>query len=146
MTPRGSHASRTSLGRRTLVVDNGAYTIKAGFVTETPHTDGDCTAIPNCLAKPSRNQILVGSDLDDWTDFAEMTFRRPVQKGNLVSWEAEKLIWDHEFFSKTAKLHVGPVAKNSGSCLLRTFPVRSFRDQHSVHGIFQLCLFSSIKL
>ena len=106
MAPRGHKTAKPSLPGKTLVVDNGAYSIKAGFVTEAPNVEQDCHTIANCLGKTARNQVLVGSEVDGWSDFAEMTFRRPIQKGNLVSWEAEKQIWDHEFFDSGALLHV----------------------------------------
>lgn len=35
-------------------------------------------------------------------------FRRPVEKGYLVNWEAEKEIWEHEFFEDKAQLHCDP--------------------------------------
>src|SRR5580700_6701846 len=81
---------------RTLVVDNGAYTIKAGFSssssTEAPHV------IPNCMARDRDRKVYIGSQLGKCKDFGDITFRRPVEKGYLVNWEAEKEIWEHEFF------------------------------------------------
>ena len=115
MAPKGNKTSKQTLPGKTLVIDNGAYTIKAGFVTEQPDADRDCLEIPNCLAKTARNQVLTGSELLNWTDFAETTFRRPLQKGSLVSWEAEKQIWDHEFLDPDSKLHVGHTASRVGS-------------------------------
>lgn len=31
-----------------------------------------------------------------------MSFRRPVEKGYLVNWEAQKEVWDHTFLSDSA--------------------------------------------
>ncbi len=91
----------------TLVLDNGADTIKAGFVTgekadETPRV------IPNCLARDRHNKIYVGSELEKCKDFSEIAFRRPVEKGYIVNWEAQKEIWDREFFDDKAPQHCNP--------------------------------------
>jgi actin-related protein 6 len=100
MAPRKSKPSRPPPPSKTLVLDNGAYTIKAGFVTD------DATEqpriIPNCIARDAGRQIYVGSELDRCKDFGEMAFRRPVEKGFVVNWEAEKEIWEREFFDETA--------------------------------------------
>jgi actin-related protein 6 len=92
--------------QRTLVVDNGAYTIKAGFssstATDKPHT------IPNSLARDRDRKVYIGSELEKCTDFGDIAFRRPVEKGYLVNWEAEKEIWEHEFFDQKAALHCDP--------------------------------------
>ena len=88
------------------MVDNGTHTIKAGFASDSPEVENDCHVIPNCLAKSSNNKVWVGAQLENCTDFAEMTFRRPIQKGNLVNWESEREIWDQSFLDKGAKLHV----------------------------------------
>jgi actin-related protein 6 len=104
--PRHSKAHEKALGKQTLVIDNGAYTIKAGFVTDSPDTETDCQVIPNCIAKGHGSKTWIGAQLDACTDFAEMSFRRPVQKGYLVNWEAEKAIWDKSFFENGAKLQV----------------------------------------
>jgi len=95
---------------KTLVVDNGAYTIKAGF--SSPDTPNDPPSlpsiIPNCLARDRDKKIYIGSQLSACKDFGEIVFRRPVEKGYLVNWEAEKEIWEHEFFDAKAKLHCDP--------------------------------------
>lgn len=98
--------------------------MKAGFATSTPHQQSsslaslasssssspphlrvdDCQIIPNCLAKDRGKHIWVGSQLEKCNDFGEIAFRRPVEKGFLVNWEAEKAIWDNTFFEKNAKL------------------------------------------
>ena len=104
--PRQSKAVQQVLPEQTLVVDNGAYTIKAGFVTSSPDPETDCHIIPNCLAKSRDNRVWIGSQLGNCTDYGDMVFRRPVQKGFLVNWEAEKEIWEKSFLDKAAKLKV----------------------------------------
>lgn len=105
----------------TLVVDNGAYTIKAGFVTKNPSYN-DCYLIPNCIARSRDRRPLVGTQLESCRDFGGMAFRRPVEKvmdalpsggpatdtpqGYLVNWEAQKEIWDRTFLDADSPLHV----------------------------------------
>lgn len=92
---------------RTLVVDNGSYTIKAGFAIQNA-VPGDCSQVPNCLARARDKRVLVGQQLDSCQDFGSMSFRRPVEKGYLVNWEAEKEIWDRTFLDSDSKLQCDP--------------------------------------
>lgn len=103
--PRLSKTAQQAFPKQTLVVDNGAYTIKAGFADENAKAD-DCQLIPNCIARDRGRKVWIGSQLDRCTDFGEVQFRRPVEKGFLVSWEAERAIWDNSFFDQGAKLKV----------------------------------------
>lgn len=64
--------------------------------------------IPNCIARDRTRKTYVGSDLTKCRDFGEISFRRPVDKGYVVNWEAQKEIWDHEFFAKDAPLKCEP--------------------------------------
>ncbi|KAH6842620.1 actin family [Chaetomium sp. MPI-CAGE-AT-0009] len=103
---RKSRATGPPAPSTTLVLDNGADTIKAGFVT------GDKTdaprVIPNCLARDRHKKTYVGSELEKCRDFGEIAFRRPVEKGFVVSWEAQKEIWDREFFDDKAPQRCDP--------------------------------------
>jgi actin-related protein 6 len=106
-----NHASKKSSGTdrplQTLVVDNGAYTIKAGF--SSPDTEAPTPSIiPNCLARDHNKKVYTGSELNKCKDFSEIVFRRPVEKGYLVNWEAEKEIWEHEFFNPKGNLYCDP--------------------------------------
>ncbi|TVY89367.1 Actin-related protein [Lachnellula willkommii] len=111
MAPAPAHRQTKSSGPappdRTLIIDNGAYTLKAGFsspATETPTP----SIIPNCMARDREKKVYVGSQLSKCRDFGEIVFRRPVDKGYLVNWEAQKEIWEHEFFEDKAPLHCDP--------------------------------------
>jgi actin-related protein 6 len=100
MPPKGSRKSAVGAPNKTLVLDNGAYTIKAGVVpsASVDLTYDDCSVIPNCIARSTRDKCTyVGSDLDACKDFGELAFRRPVEKGFIVNWEAQKAIWEHDF-------------------------------------------------
>lgn len=92
---------------QTLVVDNGSYTIKAGFASPTATYD-DCYLVPNCIARSRDRRVLVGAQLETCREFGGMAFRRPVEKGYLVNWEAEKEIWDMTFLDKESPLAVSP--------------------------------------
>lgn len=103
--PRHSKVHEQILPGQTLVLDNGAYTMKAGFASPLPNVS-ECIEIPNCIAKDREKTVYIGADLDKAREFGEIIYRRPVEKGYLVSWEAEKEIWDHSFFGKSARLQV----------------------------------------
>lgn len=64
---------------QTLVIDNGAYTIKAGFATPNTGVE-DCVVVPNCIARGRDRKIYVGRELDGCKDFGGMSFRRPVER------------------------------------------------------------------
>lgn len=127
MAPTSRRAAAKPTGppppARTLIIDNGAYTMKAGFSSpsssDAPGADSENSnssldvemkpsVIPNCLARDREKKVYIGSQLSKCRDFGEIVFRRPVDKGYLVNWEAEKEIWEHEFFDKKAPLHCDP--------------------------------------
>ena len=81
--------------------------MKAGFSAPSTAT-AQPRIIPNCLARDREKNVYIGSQLDKCTDFGEIVFRRPVEKGYLVNWEAEKEIWEHEFFDTKAPLRCDP--------------------------------------
>ncbi len=92
---------------RTLVLDNGGYTVKAGFVADGK-PDDEPRIVPNCLGRDRQRKTYVASDLEKCKDFGEMAFRRPVEKGYIVNWEAQKEIWEHEFFDAKAPQKCDP--------------------------------------
>lgn len=111
MAPRGSKKAAASAPSKTLVLDNGAYTLKAGLVpaiSADPSYD-DCHTLPNCIARSTRDKrTYVSSELGRCKDFGELAFRRPVEKGFIVNWEAQKAIWEHEFMGDAVEgLRVG---------------------------------------
>lgn len=105
----GGRKSKVAVPARpatTLVVDNGAYTIKAGLVHGAAIADPHI--VPNCIARDRSRRLYVASDLDRCRDYGEVQFRRPVEKGYVVNWEAQKEIWDHEFIDDKAPLKCDP--------------------------------------
>ncbi|KAM5497269.1 Actin-related protein 6 [Microsporum canis] len=94
------------LPERTFIIDNGGYTIKAGYSSPSSSDPLEsCLVVPNALAKTRDNQIYTGLELETHiSDWNEVSFRRPVEKGYLVNWEAQREIWEHTFFDeKTAR-------------------------------------------
>ncbi|KOS19964.1 Actin-related protein 6 [Escovopsis weberi] len=91
---------------KTLVLDNGAWTLKAGFVLDG-HISEPRT-IPNCIARDRSRKVYVGAELSQCKDYSEIQFRRPVEKGFLVNWEAQKEIWDRELLDAKTGLGCDP--------------------------------------
>lgn len=91
----------------TLVIDNGAYTLKAGIVCDGKI--GEPQVIPNCIARDNTRKVYVASELGQCCDFQDLQFRRPVEKGFIVNWEAQREIWDREFFDNNAAIRCDPV-------------------------------------
>ncbi|KAI6776032.1 hypothetical protein HG530_002790 [Fusarium avenaceum] len=84
----------------TLVLDNGAATIKAGLVRDGKIDEP--RIIPNVIARDRARKVYVASELEKCRDFGEIQFRRPMEKGSIVNWEAQKEIWDRELFENKA--------------------------------------------
>jgi actin-related protein 6 len=101
-----------TLSPKTLILDNGAHTIKAGYsvpdnnndnATTTTSPSPTCRIIPNTIARSQRDKrTYIASELHDCVDFGELAFKRPVEKGYVVSWECQKAIWENEFFFEPA--------------------------------------------
>lgn len=104
----GGHGDR--LGKRTLVFDNGAHSIKAGFsVAGSEPKVQDCHAVANCIARSQRDKLTyIGQELDDCRDFGELQIRRAVEKGYVVSWEAEKTIWERTLLHPQSPFRCDP--------------------------------------
>lgn len=108
----GNSAERVAA--RTLIFDNGAHTIKAGFCTsQTEPTLEDCHLVANCIARSHRDKLTyIGAELDDCGDFGELQIRRPVERGYVVNWESEKAIWERTIFNHQSALECEPRSTN----------------------------------
>jgi actin-related protein 6 len=119
MPPKSSKKSSIVTPNKTLVLDNGAYTLKAGLVAAGAEpTYDDCTVVPNCIARSTRDKrTYIASELDSCKDFGELAFRWPVEKGFIVNWEAEKAIWERELMDAAATegLRVGTQAQKASA-------------------------------
>lgn len=104
---KGAGKESQLLPSNTFVLDNGAYSIKAGFSPAPLSSDEDvlkrCQEIPNSLARTRDKRIYTASQQANISQWSEVTFRRPIERGQLVNWEAERDIWSYSFFDeKTA--------------------------------------------
>ena len=107
MAPRSSKASARAaptLPSKTFVLDNGGYSIKAGFAPTKSLSDGEilshCHSVPNALVRTRDKKTYVGARSDEIAQWSEALFRRPTENGQIVSWEAQKEIWDQSFFDE----------------------------------------------
>lgn len=102
VTPAKSVPVSRHLPDKTFVIDNGAYMIKAGYASDLSPEESvsACTSIPNTLVKTRDNKIVIGTQLSTVTDWNEAMFRRPLEKGYVSNWEAEREIWDQSFFDE----------------------------------------------
>ncbi|KAI0372330.1 actin-like protein Arp6 [Pilatotrama ljubarskyi] len=83
---------------KTVVLDNGASTIKAGILGV--HDDKPLV-IPNSVVRSKGdNATYVGHELAKCRDFTSLRFRLPFEKGFLVDWDAQKAVWDGLFSSE----------------------------------------------
>uniref|UniRef100_A0A914EFT4 Actin-related protein 6 n=1 Tax=Acrobeloides nanus TaxID=290746 RepID=A0A914EFT4_9BILA len=79
---------------KTLVVDNGASTIKAGYSSEE-----EPSFIPNSVFKSKfeRKRVFVADELKDCIDKTSLYYLLPFEKGYLVNWDIEHQVWDRLF-------------------------------------------------
>ncbi|CAN6666080.1 actin-like protein Arp6p [Trichomonascus vanleenenianus] len=84
-----------------LVVDNGAYNIKAGYAE-----DAESLVIePNAITRSAGDKkVFVGSEIESCRDITGLQFRRPHEKGMLANWECQKVIWDRLFYGLSTDL------------------------------------------
>jgi actin-related protein 6 len=109
--PRAAKAGSAppALPRQTFVVDNGGFSLKAGFAPQGDESDETplpkCHIVPNTLVRTRDRKTYVGAQAEtDVSQWSEAIFRRPVEHGQIVSWEAQKEIWDQSMFDgKTAQ-------------------------------------------
>ncbi|KAF9924112.1 Actin- protein 6 [Linnemannia zychae] len=85
------------MATRTLVVDNGAATIKFGFADEnTPYK----TFANNITRSKAERKTFVGDQLETCKDYSGLYYRLPFEKGLLTNWDVEKQVWDRLFNGK----------------------------------------------
>ncbi|KAL2423463.1 Actin-like protein arp6 [Exophiala dermatitidis] len=130
--PRGSRASARSvpaLPSTTFVLDNGGYSIKAGFAPSEAAADTEaltkCRTVSNTLVRTRDKKIYVGAQTEEITHWSEALFRRPVENGQVVSWEAQKEIWDQSFFDERTATKDVFVADPANTTLIFTEPLNT---------------------
>lgn len=77
-----------------LVIDNGSYSVKIGY-----GGDESPVHIPNCVARTKDKKFFIGDQIHTLRDVSQLQFKRPIEKGQLTSWNLEKKIWDQGFSS-----------------------------------------------
>ncbi|KAK3886040.1 hypothetical protein Pcinc_009787 [Petrolisthes cinctipes] len=77
-----------------FILDNGAYTIKAGFSNHN-----EPRVMPNAVmkAKSERRRPFIADQVDDCRDASGLFYILPFQKGYLVNWDIQKTVWDYMF-------------------------------------------------
>ncbi|OBA14057.1 Actin/actin-like protein [Metschnikowia bicuspidata var. bicuspidata NRRL YB-4993] len=74
-----------------LVLDNGAYQIKAGFADH-----GLPLAVDNTLAKARDGIVYIGNEYRAHANLhLGISFKRPHDQGHLTLWETQKPVWDY---------------------------------------------------
>ncbi|SCU90348.1 LADA_0F03444g1_1 [Lachancea dasiensis] len=77
-----------------LVVDNGSYEIKFG-----PASVGEPYRALNSIAKDKYGNFHLSNQVRTLKDISSVSFKRPHELGQLVSWELETQIWDYCFYN-----------------------------------------------
>lgn len=75
----------------TLIIDNGAYTLKTGWSEDF---SSNVKVIPNCVSKvkSERRRPFIGDQLDDCKDYSGLFYILPAQKGYIVNWDVQKQV------------------------------------------------------
>ena len=78
----------------TLVLDNGGYSLKVGYSSQSAPR-----VFPNCImkAKSEKRRAFIGDQIDDCRDLSSLFYLLPFQKGYLVNWDHQKTVWDYVF-------------------------------------------------
>ncbi|KAJ2554497.1 Actin- protein 6 [Coemansia sp. RSA 1933] len=81
---------------RTLVLDNGSHTIKGGYAGEEDGGADQPRVIPNTVTRTRRTRRVCVADLAEAgaADLSGLYYRSPFERGYLVHWDAELVIWD----------------------------------------------------
>ncbi|KAI8591861.1 actr6 protein [Geranomyces variabilis] len=75
---------------KTLVLDNGAYNIKAGYV-------GHADCVRNCSIRGKVGGVLHADQVDPTGDLSGVTPRLPFERGYVVNWQLQRDIWNRLF-------------------------------------------------
>ncbi|CAA7262815.1 unnamed protein product [Cyclocybe aegerita] len=85
----------------TIVLDNGAYSVKAGVVGQ--HQDP--LIIPNAIVRSKGDKkTYFGHELAQCRDYSSLHFRLPFERGYLVDWDIEKCVWDGIFSDQVLRV------------------------------------------
>ncbi|KAI3406823.2 ARP6 [Candida oxycetoniae] len=94
------------MSKQYLIIDNGAYNIKAGF------NNGEESAplkVYNAITRTKDGLIHIGNQFKTHTkNFSGIQIKRPFEQGHLTSWETEKPIWDYTIDQISPKREIDP--------------------------------------
>jgi actin-related protein 6 len=94
----------------TLIVDNGGDTCKIGCAGQVVQV------VSNCVVKLKRERHLyVADQIDKLLDFSSLFYERPFEKGYIVNWDVQHMVWDRLFKSGGI---LGTFSSESSSLLL----------------------------
>jgi actin-related protein 6 len=79
---------------KVIVIDNGGCTIKAGYSGQP----NPRRCIPNALARGKKDKKLYVGDKIYSSNIAEYILTRPSQRGLVLDWECQKIIWENGLF------------------------------------------------
>ena len=82
------------MASKVLVLDNGGCNIKAGYAGQ----EHPKRITPNALARGKRDKKLYVGEKILASPLAEYILARPSQKGLVLDWECQKLIWENGLF------------------------------------------------
>ncbi|KAJ6219739.1 hypothetical protein RDWZM_005551 [Blomia tropicalis] len=110
--------------KKVLIIDNGAYTIKAGF-----SSDSNPIIIPNCVTKvkSERRRPFIGDQLEECKDYSGLYYILPFTKGYIINWDTQRQVWDYVFRVKL-KLPTDNKNRFSEIGLIITEPLFNFKQ------------------
>lgn len=78
---------------KTLVIDNGAYSIKALYIGDG--ATSSYVVLPNAVgASSAHGRGIVGSQLTQLTHYHTLMLRRPLERGLLIDAELQAIVWE----------------------------------------------------
>ncbi|KAH3684089.1 hypothetical protein WICPIJ_004938 [Wickerhamomyces pijperi] len=87
----------------TIIIDNGSYEIKIGHASNGVES---VKTLQNSIIRTKDKRLLISNQLSTINDISGVQFKRPIERGQLVSWEVEKMIWDYAFESTDVGLNI----------------------------------------
>lgn len=85
----------------TFIMDVGAYSLKAGFVSQQiPDLIFNC----KMKVKSERQRQYIGDQIDECKDYAGLYYILSHQKGFILNWDIQREIWEYTFKTKYKSL------------------------------------------
>ncbi|OCH91599.1 actin-like protein Arp6 [Obba rivulosa] len=111
-----------------IVVDNGAYNIKAGIIGAD---DGTPRIIPNAVVRSKGDKTTyIGHEITKCEDHSSLHYRLPFEKGYITDWDAQKAVWDGMFSAELLNVDT------SEASLLITEPYFNLSNLQDIYDQF----------